>query len=91
MNLVAKEYVASRVDNQGVLILSEFAGAAAELHEALLVNPNDIDQLKHAILQATAMDPADQQRRMDAMRGRIRHHDAQAWASSFVERLRRTV
>jgi trehalose 6-phosphate synthase len=60
MNLVAKEYVASHVDNRGALVLSEFTGAAAELNEAILVNPNDADQLRSAILEAITMSPTEQ-------------------------------
>jgi trehalose 6-phosphate synthase len=87
MNLVAKEYVASRVDDRGVLVLSEFAGAAAELGEAVLVNPNDTDDLKDAILRAIAMRPAEQSRRMKAMRKRLRVHDGRAWVTSFITAL----
>jgi trehalose 6-phosphate synthase len=84
MNLVAKEYVASRVDDRGVLVLSEFAGAAAELEEAILVNPNDTEDLKDAILRAIAMGPAEQSRRMKAMRDRLRVHNSRAWLASFM-------
>ncbi|MFG1644146.1 trehalose-6-phosphate synthase [Amycolatopsis sp. NPDC049252] len=87
MNLVAKEYVASRLDDRGVLVLSEFAGAAAELGEAVLVNPNDTDDLKDAILRAIAMRPAEQSRRMKAMRKRLRAHDGRAWVTSFITAL----
>jgi trehalose 6-phosphate synthase len=90
MNLVAKEYVASRIDHRGVLVLSEFAVAAAELDEALLVNPNDVDELANAILLAATMDPGEQRRRMELMRSRIHHHDIHAWASSFLDTLRTT-
>ncbi|TWP46113.1 trehalose-6-phosphate synthase [Lentzea tibetensis] len=87
MNLVSKEYVASRVDNRGVLVLSEFAGAAHELSEALLVNPNDVDDLKNAVLRAVAMSPAEQGRRMEVMRKHVREHDAQAWVDGFLKDL----
>src|SRR3546814_14955950 len=70
MNLVAKEYVASRVDNRGVLLLSEFAGAADELGSAILINPHDIDGLKDAIMRAVEMPAAEQGRRMRALRRR---------------------
>jgi trehalose 6-phosphate synthase len=90
MNLVAKEFVASRIDNRGVLILSEFAGAAAELRDgALVVNTNDQTALKNAILEAISMSTEDQERRMDAMRRRVRHHDVVAWAVAFTQRLAR--
>ena len=84
MNLVAKEYIASRIDHSGALVLSEFAGAAAELDEALLVNPNDADELGNAMLLAVNMDPAEQRRRMEVMRSRLRRHDIHAWVSSFM-------
>lgn len=84
MNLVAKEYVASRANNRGVLVLSEFAGAAAEFSEALLVNPNDPDDLKHAMLRAVAMTPEEQAQRMDTMRRHLRKHDAHAWIEAFL-------
>jgi trehalose 6-phosphate synthase len=90
MNLVSKEYVASRVDNRGALVLSEFAGAATELREALLVNPNDIRTLKNAILLAATMDTTEQERRMDAMRWQIRKHDVHAWATTFLNALHKT-
>ncbi|MEV6643014.1 trehalose-6-phosphate synthase [Amycolatopsis sp. NPDC051371] len=89
MNLVAKEYVASRVDDRGVLVLSQFAGAAAELGEAILVNPNDSDDLKDAILRAIAMRPAEQERRMGAMREHLRAHGSHAWTVSFLTALER--
>ncbi|GIF67991.1 hypothetical protein Ais01nite_60260 [Asanoa ishikariensis] len=89
MNLVAKEYVASRLDNSGVLILSEFAGSAAELAEALIVNPNDADELKQAVLVALSMSAAEQRRRMDAMRSHLRSHDLPTWANSFLKLLHR--
>jgi trehalose-6-phosphate synthase len=82
-------YVASRVDDRGVLVLSEFAGAAAELGEAVLVNPNDTDDLKDAFLRAIAMRPAEQSRRMKAMRKRLRVHDGRAWGLFVHHRPRR--
>ncbi|MDR2567164.1 MAG: trehalose-6-phosphate synthase [Bifidobacteriaceae bacterium] len=84
MNLVAKEYVASRVDGRGALVLSEFTGAADELRQALLVNPHDIDGLKGAILRAVAMSPREQRRRMQALRRRVLENDVSTWASSFL-------
>ena len=73
MNLVAKEYVASRVDDDGVLVLSEFAGAADELQEAVSVNPYDVDGLTAAMRQALEMPPAERQR-ADARHAAARHH-----------------
>lgn len=87
MNLVSKDYVASRADNRGTLVVSEFTGAAAELTQAIVVNPNDIDELKNAILQAVAMNSVEQRKRMEAMRAHLREHDAQAWMNSFLARL----
>jgi len=87
MNLVAKEYVASRFDNDGVLVLSEFAGASDELRTALRVNPHDIEGLKEAMLQATAMTKAERSRRMRAMRKRVQENDVARWSSSFLAAL----
>ncbi|MDA3040666.1 MAG: trehalose-6-phosphate synthase, partial [Actinomycetota bacterium] len=88
MNLVAKEYVASRHEETGALVLSEFAGAAHQLKEALLVNPFDIDGVKNAIVAAAAMTPAEAQRRMRSMRRSVARHDAAGWATSFISTLR---
>jgi trehalose 6-phosphate synthase len=87
MNLVAKEYVAARVDLSGALVLSEFAGAAAELRQAFLCNPHDLDGLKEAIVRAVQVDDAEANRRMRAMRRHLRTHDVRAWASSFLTSL----
>nr|WP_166754410.1 trehalose-6-phosphate synthase [Modestobacter marinus] len=87
MNLVAKEYVAARGDDGGVLVLSEFAGAAAELKQALLVNPHDIAGVKAQLLRALRMEPAETAKRMRAMRRHIKKHDLDHWASSFFESL----
>jgi trehalose 6-phosphate synthase len=87
MNLVAKEYVASRTDNRGVLVLSEFAGAADEMGSALLINPHDIDGLKDAIVRAIDMPAAEQGRRMRALRKRVRDHDVEDWSREFLEAL----
>ncbi|WP_369140126.1 alpha,alpha-trehalose-phosphate synthase (UDP-forming) [Modestobacter versicolor] len=88
MNLVAKEYVAARGDGGGVLVLSEFAGAAAELKQALLVNPHDIAGVKNQLLRALRMDPAEGTRRMRAMRRYITKHDLDHWANSFFDSLK---
>jgi alpha,alpha-trehalose-phosphate synthase [UDP-forming] len=87
MNLVAKEYVASRYDDTGVLVLSEFTGAADELTQALLVNPHDINALKDSIMRALAMAPKEQARRMRALRRRVLEHDVTRWASEFLTAL----
>ncbi|WOQ68571.1 trehalose-6-phosphate synthase [Microbacterium limosum] len=87
MNLVAKEYVASRIDNRGALVLSEFAGAADELGSALLINPHDIVGMKDTILRAIDMPGAEQGRRMRALRRRVFEHDVDAWSRSFLAAL----
>ncbi|MGI6877478.1 alpha,alpha-trehalose-phosphate synthase (UDP-forming) [Microbacterium sp. gxy059] len=91
MNLVAKEYVAVRTDSTGVLVLSEFAGAADELGSALLVNPHDIDGMKDTIIRALQMPEAEQARRMRTMRRKVLDKDVEKWGRAFlddVERLR---
>ncbi|MFU0804431.1 MAG: Trehalose-6-phosphate synthase [Pseudoclavibacter caeni] len=88
MNLVAKEFVATHVDNDGVLVLSEFAGASDELKTALLINPHDIDGLKDTIVQAMEMSPAEVSRRMRAMRRRVSEDDVERWSDAFLARLR---
>lgn len=87
MNLVAKEYVASRVDNRGVLVLSEFAGAADELGSAVHINPHDIDGLKDAIIRAIEMPSQEQGRRMRALRKKVREHDVEDWSQDFLDAL----
>lgn len=87
MNLVAKEYVATRVDDRGVLVLSEFTGAADELRQAVRVNPHDIEGLKNAIMTAVEMSPAEQGRRMRSLRRRVLDNDVDAWSSSFLTAL----
>jgi trehalose 6-phosphate synthase len=87
MNLVCKEYVACRRDLGGVLVLSEFAGAAAELTSALLVNPHDLDGVKNTLLAALSMDPEEGRRRMRAMRRQVLTHDVDRWARSFLDAL----
>ncbi|NES12322.1 MULTISPECIES: trehalose-6-phosphate synthase [Micromonospora] len=87
MNLVAKEYVAARVDDTGALLLSEFAGAAAELPQAYLVNPHDLEGLKQELLRALRATPEDVAARMRAMRDHLRHNDIHAWAGSYLSAL----
>ncbi|HLV04299.1 trehalose-6-phosphate synthase [uncultured Georgenia sp.] len=87
MNLVAKEYVAARRDLGGVLVLSEFTGAADELGQALLVNPHDIDGLKATIMRAIGMEPRERRRRMRALRRRVIEFDVQRWADDFLNAL----
>jgi trehalose 6-phosphate synthase len=87
MNLVAKEYVATRADNRGVLVLSEFTGAADELRQAVRVNPHDIEGVKEAIMTAVEMSPAEQSKRMRSLRRRVLDNDVNAWSSSFLAAL----
>lgn len=87
MNLVAKEYVACRHDLGGVLVLSEFAGAALELKEALLVNPHDTDGVKNALHAALTISPAEGRRRMGALRRQVMRHDVDRWARTFLDAL----
>ncbi len=88
MNLVAKEYVACRVDGDGVLLLSEFTGAARELRSAVLVNPYDTDGVKDGLRQALNMPQRDAQQRMRALRRQVLSHDVDRWASTFLTTLR---
>src|SRR5206468_3295532 len=84
MNLVAKEFCASRIDNRGVLVLSEFAGAASELRNgALLVNPNDTESVAKVITRALQMSESEQCLRMELMRSQIQSHDVFRWSESF--------
>ncbi|HEV2245859.1 MAG TPA: trehalose-6-phosphate synthase, partial [Terriglobia bacterium] len=87
MNLVAKEFVASRNDGQGVLILSRFTGACRELRDALVVNPYDTEQLAEAIKFAVSMDPEEKRLRMQRMRRVVREHNIYRWAASLVREL----
>jgi trehalose 6-phosphate synthase len=89
MNLVAKEFVAARSDEQGVLVLSEMTGAAQELTEGLIINPYDVDGFASAIESAIAMAPDEQRRRMRAMRRVVAGHDVFLWASDILEGLER--
>jgi trehalose 6-phosphate synthase len=84
MNLVAKEYVACRWDEGGALVLSEFAGAADELRQAYMVNPYDINGMKHAIVTAMNADQKVLARRMRAMRKTVAEHDVKDWAKQFL-------
>jgi trehalose 6-phosphate synthase len=87
MNLVAKEFLAARRDERGVLILSQFTGAARELRDALLVNPYDIDQTAEAIRAALEMEPEDKQLRMHRMRKYIKEHNIYQWAGNLITAL----
>jgi trehalose-6-phosphate synthase len=87
MNLVAKEFLAARRDERGVLILSQFTGAARELRDALLVNPYDIDQTADAIRAALEMAPEDKQLRVHRMRKMIKDHNIYRWAGNLINEL----
>ena len=90
MNLVAKEYVAARADEDGVLVLSEFTGASDELRASLLVNPHDIDGLKATIMQAIRMSRIERRKRMRSLRKRVADNDVSHWSDSFLATLRTT-
>jgi trehalose 6-phosphate synthase len=87
MNLVAKEFVAARQDEQGVLVLSRFTGAARELPDALLVNPYDIEQMAEAIRFALEMDSEERTTRMQRMRKVVREHNIYRWAGNLIAQL----
>lgn len=87
MNLVAKEFVAARGDGDGVVVLSEFAGAAQDLPEALIINPYDIEAIKSALLTSLSLPDDERRSRMASMRDTVRRHDVHHWAQHFLERL----
>jgi trehalose 6-phosphate synthase/phosphatase len=89
MNLVAKEFLASKADDTGVLILSEMAGAAREMSEALLINPNHWGEIENALTAALAMPRAEQIRRNQPIRERLARYDAENWAKQFLSALTR--
>ncbi len=89
MNLVAKEFVACRSHYTGVLVLSEFAGAARELRRALLVNPRDVDAMARTIQSAMSLPVDDARQRMTALRMNVRRHDVHDWARLFLEAIER--
>lgn len=87
MNLVSKEYIASRTNNTGVLILSEMAGASKELNDALIVNPNNIGDVMRAIVKAVDMPLAEQKTRMSVMRATVKKFDIHLWVKNFMDKL----
>ena len=87
MNLVSKEFVASRHNGEGVLILSELAGASKELHEALLVNPNNLDEIAETIREAIEMPVEEQVRRNKVMMQRLQRYTVERWANEFIKSL----
>jgi trehalose 6-phosphate synthase/phosphatase len=90
MNLVAKEYVATRVNNDGVLVLSEFTGAAAQLRDAVMINPYDVQSTSDSLLTSINMPLVEQQRRMRALRFNVRDSNVARWASAFISALEST-
>lgn len=88
MNLVCKEYVASKNDRTGVLILSEMAGASKELQEAILVNPNDMSRVVAAIKEALTMEKEEQVSRISSMQASLRRYDIFQWVNVFMDRLK---
>jgi trehalose 6-phosphate synthase len=89
MNLVAKEYVAGRDDDDGVLILSQFTGASRELKDAVIVNPYDIEEMADAIRFSLTMEPAERSGRMKRMRAAVKEHNIYRWAGSLIAELAR--
>jgi trehalose 6-phosphate synthase/phosphatase len=87
MNLVAKEFIASRTDGDGVLVLSEFAGASWELPEALQVNPYDLEATAESYYRALTMDEEERRRRLRPLRVRVANYDVHRWASAFLDQL----
>ncbi|MDX2286700.1 MAG: bifunctional alpha,alpha-trehalose-phosphate synthase (UDP-forming)/trehalose-phosphatase [Bacteroidia bacterium] len=90
MNLVAKEYVASKQADSGVLILSEMAGAAHELSEALIINPNDANQIGQALAAALEMPLEEQRSRLEVMQGKIKRYNVKHWANNYTQQLMET-
>jgi len=87
MNLVAKEFLAARSDEDGVLVLSCFTGAARELRDALIVNPYDVEQTAEAIRAALEMDPRERKERMQHMRRQVREQNIYRWAGDLIGQL----
>lgn len=87
MNLVAKEYAAARADNAGVLVLSEFAGAALELKQAVTVNPYDVDGMADALERALSMPAGEAKKRMAGLRRVVKQHTVYDWAEAFLSAL----
>jgi trehalose 6-phosphate synthase/phosphatase len=90
MNLMAKEYLATKGGQPGMLVLSEFAGAAKELGEAVLVNPNNIQELSSAIFQGLTMDEEEKKKRIAVMQMRLARYDLKRWTSDFLDVLEAT-
>lgn len=88
MNLVAKEYIATRTDKTGVLILSEMAGSANEMNESLLINPNNFEQIADSINEAINMPKEEQQARNEVLQKRLERYNVEKWANSFMNSLK---
>lgn len=89
MNLVAKEYLASRINQSGVLIISEMAGAVKEMGEAIIINPNNEDEIADSIYQALTMSLEEQRRRMKYLQNRIKRYDVFKWSTEFIKGLKK--
>jgi trehalose 6-phosphate synthase/phosphatase len=87
MNLIAKEYIAARTDGKGVLILSEMAGASKEVREAIIINPNDVNEIAAALKDALEMTEEEKVRSSLVMQARLKRHDVSHWADSFIHAL----
>lgn len=87
MNLIAKEYIVSRIDKTGVLILSEMAGASKELGEAIIINPNNREEIADALKEALEMTKEEQIRRNQIMQLRLKRYDVVRWADDFIQKL----
>jgi trehalose 6-phosphate synthase len=91
MNLVAKEYIAARSDDTGAVVLSEFTGAATQLHDAFIVNPYDIEAVKRALAAAAQASPEELARRMGLLRSNVFENDVNRWVRTFLATLEGTV
>ena len=87
MNLIAKEFIAARTNKKGVLILSEMTGAAQELNEAIIINPNNIEEISEAMLNALEMKNEEQERRLAVMQQRVKTYNVFKWADDFLNSL----
>lgn len=90
MNLVAKEYVATRINKDGVLILSEMAGASKEMNGALLINPNSFEDFANNLDRALSMPIEEQQKRMTSLQKRVKRYNVEKWATEFLKSLEET-
>ncbi len=90
MNLVAKEYIATRTDKKGVLILSEMTGAAHEMYESLLINPNNFEEIADVIKRAIEMPEEEQIKRNTILQKRLKRYNVEKWASDFMQNLEKT-